>query len=405
MFCRENHSRLLKTLFVFAFLLLATCAVYSQQNAAKVYFPQIYFDSADAVNRLREGNSTISGVSFAREGSFINGKKHNAARQTVVLFPFTDYFAEWYNLKYDNPKANIIMIPQAFAQRLETKTDDYGNFSFKKMKPGKYYIECSINYTGTAVGKERVGTETYYYGWNAYSYPVYESYYYNYNAVQKANKVVEITRDGQLIEIKLKPNPFENFKSGKPVSTNCYQVNNKQYGKCKEFYPNGQLSFFGEWDNGWLDGHCDYFYESGTKKATGEYKKGFKVGAWKYYDSTGIINAEENFVFRDKMGLKEGLFKYYYNSGKLKSTYNYKDDKIEGESYDYYESGHIKAKYFYKNDMAEGEGLLYHESGSIKARCNYKNNKLDGTTVYYTEKGTVEKTSVYKNGEMVSEKK
>ena len=398
----QHNKALFSVVFLWSFFYSTNA--FAQQFNGKYYFPQVYFDSADAVNRLAEGRSTISGVSFAREGSFINGKVHNAANQTVMLFPFTDYFAEWYNLKYDNPKANIVMVPRAFAQRLETKTDEYGNFSFKKMKPGKYYLECSINYTGTAVGTERVGTGAYYYGYVGYSYPIYESYYYNYNAVQKANKVVEVKRDGQLIEVKLRPNPFESFKSGKPGSTECYMINNKQYGDCKDFYANGRLSAFASWKDGLLDGPCEYYFESGTTQAKGHYKKGFKVGNWKYYDSSLRLSAEENFVYRDKMSVKEGLFRYYYPSGKIKSTYNYVDDAVAGESFDFFESGNTKAKYLYKNGVAEGESLQYYESGTLKAKLYYKNNKFDGSCIFYTEKGKLEKTVLYKNGEVVSEK-
>lgn len=410
-FCMFNQKKssscfTKQTIFLVVLFLHVCCCnkAGAQQFNGKYYFPQVYFDSADAVNRLAEGNSTISGVSFAREGSFINGKVHNAFNQTVLLFPFTAYFAEWYNLKYDNPKSNIIMVPQAFAQRLETKTDAYGNFSFKKMKPGKYYLECSINYSGTAVGTERVGTGAYYYGWSSYSYPIYQSYYYNYNAVQKANKVVEVKRDGQLIEVKLRPNPFESFRSGKPTSTDCYLVNNKQYGDCKEFYASGGLKVFASWKDGLMDGPSDYYYENGTTQASGKYKKGFKVGNWKYFDSSAVITAEENFVYRDKMGVKEGAFKYYHKSGKIRSVYNYEDDKPAGDSYDYFESGKVKAKYFYKDGAAEGAAMEYYESGKIKATLNYKNNKLDGTCIFYTERGTVEKTTLYKNGQVQSEK-
>lgn len=407
-FKKNRGSVSSKVFYLSALVTLFCCTGNAQQNVSKVYFPQVFFDSADAATRLQEGNSTISGVSFARvyrEGSFLAGSKQYAVNKTVVLFPYTEYFAEWYNLKYDNPKANIIMTQQAFAQRLETKTDQYGNFTFTKMKPGKYYLECSIDYVGTASAVAEAGTRTVYWGWSSYSTPLYQKYYYNFDATRRANKIVEIKKDGQLIEVKLKPNPFENFKSGKPVSTDCYQVNNKQYGECKEFFANGRLSTFAEWKNGWLDGHCDYYYENGVKKGTGEYKKGFKTGNWKYYDSSGLQNAEENFVYRDKMSVREGVFKYYYKSGKIKSTYIYKNDKAEGDSYDYYESGNIKAKYSYINNAAEGVVTEYFESGNIKARLTYKNNKPDGAATYYNEKGAVEKTAVYKNGELVNGKK
>lgn len=159
--------------------------VYTQGTNGKYFFPQVFFDEEDAKNRLQEGNSTIRGVLFHAEGSIITKTKYYGKKQTVVLFPYTSYFSEWYNLKYQNPRANIILRPEVFRYRLEAQTDEYGNFTFNKMKPGKYYLESSIDYIATGVGHERVATIYY----NAYwSQPIYESYYYNYDVTKIANK-------------------------------------------------------------------------------------------------------------------------------------------------------------------------------------------------------------------------
>lgn len=184
------------------------------QKGKTIYFPQIFFDKNEATKMLAEGKSTIEGVAFTKQKNMYGfkpllGEKHYARAGTVIkLFPCTTYFDEWYKLrnKYENKNTSVFMSQVAFEYRIEAKTDEYGRFKFINLKPGKYYLETIIDFSAVGSYSEQVGNTNYYNGYGAYmgSSPIYQSYYYNYTVENREYEFVEIARDGELIEIKLK---------------------------------------------------------------------------------------------------------------------------------------------------------------------------------------------------------
>ena len=182
------------------------------------YFPQVFFDKKQAESQLGAGKSTIEGVAFTREKRTIpftmgavkvkTGKKHMARPNTVVmLFPVTEYFTEFYNLrkKLESKTKQVLMSNEAFAVRREAYTDDYGRFRFENLKVGKYYLETIVDFTAVGSYKQQTGTSTAYnvYGTPLYSTPIYETFFYDYEAAHRESKFVEVKKDGQVIEIKL----------------------------------------------------------------------------------------------------------------------------------------------------------------------------------------------------------
>lgn len=379
----------MKRMFMDIFILLCILSVKNVAAQNTTYYPQVFFDKKDALNKLDIGNSSIKGVAFAKEkdvtrrnGIYTTAKKHYANNNTIVmLFPYTDYFEEWYDLrktKGKNNAANIYMSEEAFKHRIETRTDSYGNFIFEKIKAGKYYLECTIDYVGTGVGSNRVGTSTTY---NVYNVPlnstaVYESYYYNYNDAKTVSDMVEITKDGQLVEVKLKSRG-EAFFTSVFRGTKCYRLNNLQCGTCKEFYETGKIKTIADWDKNMLEGDAIYYHENGNRSAEGKNKKNFKVGLWKYYDENGTLSSEENFKYKDKMSYIEGVNKVFFASGKVKRTTNYKAGLASGEAIEYFESGNVKIKYYYQNNILNGKASYYDEKGTLTNEIKY----LDGKEV------------------------
>ena len=188
---------------------------FSQKDS---YFPQVFFDKKQAESQLGAGKSTIEGVAFTREKRTIpftmgavkvkTGKKHMARPNTVVmLFPVTEYFTEFYNLrkKLESKTKQVLMSNEAFAVRREAYTDDYGRFRFENLKVGKYYLETIVDFTAVGSYKQQTGTSTAYnvYGTPLYSTPIYETFFDDYEAAHRESKFVEVKKDGQVIEIKL----------------------------------------------------------------------------------------------------------------------------------------------------------------------------------------------------------
>jgi len=190
-------------------LSLIITSTFLKANAQKtVYYPQVPFDSLQAKSMLALGTSSIEGVAITGPKTALGYRaplapKIKAANVQLNLFPVTTYFEEWYRLrkKEENKKTSVYMSEEAFRWRITVQTDEYGRFKFTKMKPGKYFIQAIAGYTKSGTTPVYRGS-----GYNNYGgrtdYYEYQDYTNNYT--DRLEKFVEITRDGQALEIKLR---------------------------------------------------------------------------------------------------------------------------------------------------------------------------------------------------------
>lgn len=185
-------------------LSLIFSTTFIQSNAQKTaYYPHVPFDSLQAKGMLALGTSSIEGLAYAKVPGNWGAEKIYARNVAVTLFPVTAYFNDWYRLRKseENKKTSVYMSEQAFKYRITVQTDDYGRFKFVKMKPGKYFIQSFASYSKSGSTPVYRGS-----GYNNYGgqtdYYEYQSYTNNYT--DRIEKFVEITRDGQSLEIKLK---------------------------------------------------------------------------------------------------------------------------------------------------------------------------------------------------------
>ncbi|APQ16825.1 toxin-antitoxin system YwqK family antitoxin [Maribacter hydrothermalis] len=322
------------TAHIVKFIFLNTFVLYSIFSSAQFnnnnynYFPQAFFDKNDTSSKLEEGKSTIKGVAFTRSGNDAGVKivKHYGNNTIVMLFPVTDYLIEWQKLVTKTgtkPNTNVVMDKEAFQYRIETLTDEYGNFTFTNIKPGKYFLQCDIDFVGVASDYARTGTI--YYGLIASS-PIYEKYFYNYNGRSRETLMVEIETDGQLKQVKLKPNVFQSYKnigSQFAATQNCYLKNNLQNGKCNEYNENGTLHVVAEWKDGLQDGETIFYHPNGNIQSQGNFKKGFTTGIWKYFWENGTLSEELNYFYKNDISFLEGPAKYYHPNGILQAEGNY----------------------------------------------------------------------------------
>jgi hypothetical protein len=154
------------------------------------YGPKAPFDPADARAKLAEGDVTIRGFLFhnlngwGRPGTlFLPGGPAQAVKNVeVYLYPATAHLVEWQKLfekensakfkppivaafqKRKRPKV-LEFDPRMQEVRIIVKTDEFGRFTFEKMRPGKYYITAATNISGSYEGNEVTGHSTAYDGW------------------------------------------------------------------------------------------------------------------------------------------------------------------------------------------------------------------------------------------------
>ncbi|BAV05318.1 lipoprotein [Filimonas lacunae] len=169
-------------------------------------WPKGTFDTVAARYALQEGNGTIKGVAFTRPNKTIygrTGKRIYANKIKVVLFPVTPYLLEYLDLrKKQNPKKLkfVYLSPDAYRFRLEAVTNSTGEFTFPKMKPGKYYIQGVLGWYSSGYYDRYTGS-----GYNGYGTTNYYSReLYTTDHSDLLEKFVDVDNDGQVVEVKLK---------------------------------------------------------------------------------------------------------------------------------------------------------------------------------------------------------
>ena len=372
-----------RALLCFASLLLvfSTGADAAGLGLKRVYFPQAFFDAKAAKQDLTSGSSSIRGVAFVNDP--MGSGTYYARGSVVMLFPVTDYFAEWLRLneKFSATQHEVYMLPEAFAARKEAVTDDNGNFVFDGLRPGKYFLETIIDYQSTGVASQQTGTVVGVMGGAGYSYPTYSHYTYRFNAQKRVAKEVVIEKSGEMLPVKLRPGIGPFLRVGGLValagsSSLCYQAGNLQNGTCKEYRPNGTLMLEAQWKDHRFHGAYREFDEQGRLSAVGEFDKGKKAGEWLIYvpGSSKALQRKEHYKLVNGESVPHGDVEFYYPSGSLDQLDRYVDGKIV-ETTRFYENGQINSKAEYQAGVRHGESVSYDESGAVKERQMYKDGK------------------------------
>jgi hypothetical protein len=175
-------------------------------------FPKTPFDYAATLAQLDSGNGTIKGVAIGKENDtkkiqIANLSRGHRARYgtQVTLFPLTPYFEEY--LKLRKKKGNQAAISnEAFSCRVITWTDEKGEFEFRNLKPGKYYMEAVVQFVQKTERQVQTGTSNLIGGGGQVisSAPTYTTVFGSYNAAKLSTGITEIKADGTAASVTLK---------------------------------------------------------------------------------------------------------------------------------------------------------------------------------------------------------
>lgn len=398
--------------------LIANNLVFAQKKE-KSYIPQVFYDKEDAISRLKNGKSTIKGVAYGKDaktifGGGVLGKKQYAENVNVVLYPFTPYIEEWYRINVAHKSANVLIEDGVLDQKRKTTTDEFGNFVFDKLKPGKYLLLTQMDILHTRTASQKTGAWVNGYGMEVSA--IYSSFKYSYFTEELAHKIVEIKSNGEFLEVNLTTRtPFIEFVSvGKPANNDCYVLRNQLCGKCNLFYPNGNLRATAEFDNGLFDGVLTNYNENGTIANKVKMKKNVPDGDLVFYNEKGLPAYKQSFIKGKKSSL---LVVYMYDkNNKLHYDNSFKyegevDDitpktKLvkEGEFHLYYPDGKVKELNVYKDDFLVSV-MLYDQKGKAKKIGETVNGKFNGDYIYYNDNGKPIQVETWSQGVKVSTKK
>lgn len=164
------------------------------QNRPGIY-PKEIFDVQQARNAMDAGNATVKG----RVCAFYDGRVFSQAGVKVNLLPVTPYLEAWKKLRDSKKGANVTMSEEAISIRKEAKTVDDGYYSFSNVKPGKYFMQATMQFTQAKSNTVYDGSDTY--GDTTTNY--YHEEVYGVERGILLEETVDITKDGEVKMVNL----------------------------------------------------------------------------------------------------------------------------------------------------------------------------------------------------------
>ena len=173
----------------------------------------------------------------------------------------------------------------------------------------------------------------------------------------------------------------------------------RRQGAWRDFYPNGQLRYEGQFKNDKCKGVFRYYDEQGNLKATNEFDKSGEKALNKTYAPNGRLMATGYYLNQKK----EGEWKYYDpSSGQLRLVENNKAGKVHGWSRLYNpQNGALAEETQYVEGQPEGQCRKYSDTGTLLMECQYHNGMLDGPTKTYYPTTALKEEGQYAKGEKV----
>ena len=170
----------------------------------------------------------------------------------------------------------------------------------------------------------------------------------------------------------------------------------RRQGAWRDFYPNGQLRYEGQFKNDKCKGTFRYYDEQGNLKATNEFDKSGEQALNKTFAPNGRVVATGCYLNQKK----EGEWKYYdANSGQLRLVENNKAGKVHGWSKLYNpKNGVLAEETQYVEGQPEGQCRKYSDTGVLQMECQYHNGLLDGPTKSYYPSSVLKEEGQYVKG-------
>jgi len=123
------------------------------------------FDAKEAKTMLAKGNNQISGkIHFEPDRGHVFAYPNTVVScegNEVTLIPYTDYAREWATKYYGKPVTDLayklthrardqkfIGYDAFMAQTIKTSCDDSGNFAFKNVADGEYFVMAKVEWKG-----------------------------------------------------------------------------------------------------------------------------------------------------------------------------------------------------------------------------------------------------------------
>ncbi|HVI43792.1 MAG TPA: hypothetical protein VM802_02940 [Chitinophaga sp.] len=177
------------------------------------------FDREATVKMLKSGSAVISGQAFTRDNEKagrltikainMNPKQFAPQGTRIALIPYTDYFKEWMKLsEAARKKGTVVPLPKEFSEccvKATTVYDDKGHFEFVNLMPGSYLLYTEFDYIHNDRRAEATSyTDHYINGMYQGTSATLEDKDHFQGASTVVKKIVEISKEGEKVEVKLR---------------------------------------------------------------------------------------------------------------------------------------------------------------------------------------------------------
>ncbi len=135
------------------------------QKQIEIITPTAAFDVEMAMKMLNTGKSEIKGEAFSEERAGLIRRKigdtiYARVGTVVTLYPVTPYLTEFFELRKKDKKGKRIAAISREVNSFRILTKVYslkGEFVFKGLAPGKYYVETEVTFPSGIGGVEISG--------------------------------------------------------------------------------------------------------------------------------------------------------------------------------------------------------------------------------------------------------
>lgn len=235
-------------------------------------------------------------------------------------------------------------------------------------------------YTGKIIRKYKSGKLKYEVSCNKGYFDGYERYFYENGNLKSQCFFKNGKMDGS----------YESYYLNKKIFKKFYVMNgNLKAGKM--YFPDGKISYQGEFEKGERKGKHMSYYQNGQLAWEGSYPFGLRRDGF-------FANKMENGYRAD------GLFQEFFEDGSLKYNATYKNGLPDGTEIAYHSKKQIQYKRFWINRMIVGNVVTYHLNGCVEQIGQYnKEGKADGEWKEFYEDGKLRLIVQFKSGKIIEQ--
>ncbi|MGB5981830.1 MAG: hypothetical protein WBG46_06765 [Nonlabens sp.] len=216
-----------------------------------------------------------------------------------------------------------------------------------------------------------------------------------YDTGTRHGKAIGYHENGQLEseyenEYGLTQGPYIEYWPNGNVHTRMNFIDDKKHGERKQYDPDGNLQLVRYYDYGKFLGYShedkngELIEMIPIEKETGKIKAFYKNG-----------NVSREYTMDN--GELIGVYKTYYATGSPLSITSYKYGMVHGKTKTYHPNKNLKSEVDYVLDQKHGTEIIYHENGKLKRRTSYLNDLKHGTEETYDSNGKLISTEEYLN--------